>query len=149
MARFARVFGPTLFIHLSRIDKVGQAVSYLRAEQTGLWHVAPDVTELERVAPHREPVYDAARLRVIVEMLVDYDRVWNDWFAREGIAPLRLSYDDLAADPGGTLARVLAALGLDPAAADGVTPGVRKLADATSCDWVERFRAGGATKILS
>jgi trehalose 2-sulfotransferase len=142
VARFERAFGPTLFIHLSRADKVDQAVSYLRAEQTGLWHVAPDGTELERVAAHREPVYDAARLQVIVEMLVDYDRVWAAWFSREAITPLRVGYDDLAADPGKVLRGVLGRLGLDPAAAAGVRPGVRKLADATSRDWVDRFRAG-------
>ncbi|WP_333587709.1 Stf0 family sulfotransferase, partial [Phenylobacterium sp.] len=45
-ARFEGVFGRTLFIHLSRADKVDQAVSCLKAEQTGLWHVAADGSEL-------------------------------------------------------------------------------------------------------
>ena len=29
-----------------------------KAQQTGLWHIAPDGTELERVAPAQEPHYD-------------------------------------------------------------------------------------------
>ena len=140
--RFHRMFGRTLFIHLTRSDKVEQAVSYLKAEQSGLWHVAPDGSELERVAPHRDPTYDQERLRAIVAMLEDYDRVWNDWFTSEQIAPFRIPYDDLAADPVGTLRHTLEALGLDPAAATGVRPGVRKLADSSSTDWVRRFRAG-------
>ncbi|MGL5012158.1 MAG: Stf0 family sulfotransferase [Paracoccaceae bacterium] len=142
-ARFQRVFGPTLFVHLSRPDKVDQAVSYLKAEQSGLWHVAEDGSELERVAPHRDPVYDREKLRAIVAMLVEYDRQWNDWFQREGIAPLRISYDDLAADPHAVLRDLLGQLGLNPAAADGVPAGVRKLADQTSREWVARFRAEG------
>ena len=34
----------------SRENKLAQAVSLIKAEQTGLWHIAPDGTELERVA---------------------------------------------------------------------------------------------------
>ena len=56
--RFQRLFGSTLFVYLARPDKLAQAVSYLKAEQTGLWHLAPNGTELERIAPHREPAYD-------------------------------------------------------------------------------------------
>ncbi|MDX8350726.1 Stf0 family sulfotransferase, partial [Cognatiyoonia sp. IB215446] len=36
--RIKAAFGPTLFIYLSREDKLDQAISYIRAEQTGLWH---------------------------------------------------------------------------------------------------------------
>ena len=139
--RFQRVFGTTLFIHLTRADKLAQAVSYLKAEQTGLWHLAPDGTELERTAPHRAPVYDGDAIRACVETMTDYDRAWEAWFEREAIAPLSLSYDDLSNDPQGTLRTVLIRLGLDPAAADEITPGVRKLADHTSQEWVARFRA--------
>jgi trehalose 2-sulfotransferase len=145
--RFQMAFGATLFIHLTRLDKVEQAVSYLRAEQTGLWHVAPDGSELERVAPHREPTYDQDKLRAYVEMMIGYDRDWNDWFTREGMTPLRISYDDLAADPIGILRHVLHALGQDPSAANGVRPGVKKLADSISEDWANRFRfANGSAK---
>lgn len=70
-----------------------------------------------------------------------YDRAWETWFEREAIAPLRLSYDDLSDDPRATLRTVLLHLGLDPAAADRVAPGVRKLADETSREWGARFRA--------
>jgi trehalose 2-sulfotransferase len=139
--RFCKVFGAALFIHLTRPDKVEQAVSFIKAEQTGLWHVAPDGSELERIALHREPSYDKESLRACVEMMTAYDRDWNDWFARERIEPLRISYDRLAADPIGTLRHVLDALGLDGSAATDVTPGVRKLADSVSRDWVTRFRA--------
>ncbi|WP_246329243.1 Stf0 family sulfotransferase [Chthonobacter rhizosphaerae] len=139
--RFERAFGPTLFVHLMRRDKVDQAVSYLKARQTGLWHVAPDGTELERLAPHGEPRYDHDAIQACIDMMVGYDRGWTDWFVQEGIEPVRVSYDDLSADPNGTLRHVLECLGLEPTAADGVTPGVAKLADRVNRDWVARFRA--------
>lgn len=139
--RFRRVLGSTLFVHLTRHDKLAQAISYLKAEQTGLWHMAPDGTELERLAPHREPIYDPDSIRTCVETMAGYDKQWEHWFAREAIDPLRISYDDLSADPVAILRQVLNRLGLDGSAADGVEPGVRKLADGTNLDWVSRFRS--------
>jgi len=139
--RFEAAFGRTLFIHLTRPDKVDQAVSYVKAQQTGLWHMAPDGTELERLAPPREPVYDGVELRACFETMTAYDHQWEAWFEQQGIEPLRLSYDGLSADPTGTLRRVLDRLGLDPAVANGVGLGVRKLADATNRDWVKRLRS--------
>ena len=139
--RFEGVFGRTLFIHLSRADKVEQAVSCLKAEQTGLWHVAADGSDLERVGPPRAPEYDGQKLQAWVDAMVGYDREWNAWFDAEAITPVRIAYDDLSADPQGTVRRVLVALGLDPAAADRVSPSVRKMADDTNRDWAARFRA--------
>jgi LPS sulfotransferase NodH len=141
VARMRAAFGRTLFIHLARADKVAQAVSLVRAEQTGLWHRAADGSELERTAPPREPDYDGEALRAVFDRLNGYEREWQAWFAREGLSPLRLTYDALSADPAGTLAKVLDALGLPREAASGVTPGTARLADATSRDWVNRFRA--------
>jgi LPS sulfotransferase NodH len=139
--RFQAAFGRTLFIHLTRPDKVDQAVSYVKAQQTGLWHVAPDGTELERLSEPREPVYDGVELRACFDTMTAYDHQWEAWFEEQGIAPLRLSYDGLSADPIGTLRRVLERLGLNPEVANGVTLGVRKLADATNRDWVRRLRS--------
>ena len=138
--RLGAAFGRTLFIYLTRTDKVDQAVSYVRASQGGLWHKAPDGTELERLSPHRDPVYDSAEIRAQFEEFVAYDQAWQQWFAAEGIEPLQLTYDSLSSDPLGTLREVLERLGLDPSAAEGVEPGTAKLADAVSRDWVERFR---------
>ncbi|MDR7126290.1 Stf0 family sulfotransferase [Pseudotabrizicola sp. 4114] len=135
------VFGRILFIHLSREDKLAQAVSLIKAEQSGLWHVAADGSELERSAPHQPPVYDARAIRTQIDALTEQDAGWRDWFTQQGIAPLRLTYDALSAAPVDTLRSVLTALGLDPAHADPVRPGVRKLADRVSEDWIARFRA--------
>ena len=65
--RFQAAFGQTLFVHLTRRDKVAQAVSYVKARQTGLWHAAPDGTELERLSPPQKPAYDAGEIRAWVE----------------------------------------------------------------------------------
>lgn len=140
-ARLERAFGPLVFVHLTRGDRLAQAVSLIKARQTGLWHIAPDGTELERTAPPVAPRFDADEIARTAQALAAADRGWEAWFAAEGIAPLRLRYEDLAADPLAALARVCAALGRDVPA--GVTPGVARLADAGTQDWLARMRAAG------
>lgn len=140
LERIERTFGPTRFIHLTRPDKVDQAVSYLKAVQSGLWHVAVDGSEWERTSAPEEPVYDAGAIRDWVDTFESYDRSWNAWFNREGIDPVRLSYDDLSADPKAVLRLVLDNLGLDPQKAVSVEAEIRKMADETNRDWVARFR---------
>lgn len=140
-ARLHAAFGRTLYVHLTRGDKIAQAVSYMKAEQSGLWHMAPDGSELERLSPPREPVYDSDALQACFRMMTAYDREWADWFESEGIHPLRISYEALAAEPAEILSQLLDQLGLDPKVAAQVAPGVRKLADASSRDWTARLRS--------
>lgn len=139
-ARFERAFGRIRYLHLRREDKLAQAVSLVKAEQTGLWHVAPDGTEIERLAPPQDPVYDFERLRSQIEELEGYDRAWNPWFEEQGIEPLRIGYESLAADPAGTLIRICDALGIAAPDRGEVRPGVAKLSDAVSEDWIARYR---------
>ncbi|MDW9635482.1 sulfotransferase [Sinorhizobium meliloti] len=140
LQRIEAAFGRTLFLHLTRLDKVEQAVSLVKAEQTGLWHAAPDGTELERTAPPSAPVYNSDEIRTWYERFAAYDRAWNDWFEMQGIEPFRIAYEALSADPLGSLRKVLSRLGLKCGAASGITPGVEKLADATNHEWATRFR---------
>lgn len=139
--RFEKAFGRLLYIHLSRGDKLAQAISLVKAEQTGLWHVAPDGTEIERIGPPGEPEYDFARIRREVEMLEGYDAAWHAWFEAQGIEPLRVDYDGLSADPAATLVRICEALSIPAPDAGSVKPSVARLSDATSADWARRYRA--------
>ncbi|MBZ9988669.1 Stf0 sulfotransferase [Mesorhizobium sp. BH1-1-5] len=143
-ARFGRAFDRILYMHLSREDKLAQAVSLIKAEQTGLWHVAPDGTEIERVRPPGELRYDFQRIRGEVSELEAYDTAWNIWFAQQDIAPLRIGYDRLATDPAATLISICEALGVQPPGVGDIRPGVAKLSDATSLDWMRRYRLDAA-----
>lgn len=140
-ARFAAAFGVVRFIYLSRADKLAESVSYLRAEQSGLWHSRPDGSALEELPPAGSPGYDAAALTRRITELQALDAAWPVWFDANGIAPLRLSYESLSEDPQKTLAQVLAFIGLAPGIAADIAPGTRKLADATSAAWIARYRA--------
>lgn len=105
LERFQAAFGDTLFIHLSRTNKIEQAVSYVKATQTGLWHMAPDGTELERLSEPQEPVYNADEIANQLAALTTQDDDWEGWFSNEGITPLRIRYDVLSNDPAAVLKR--------------------------------------------
>jgi trehalose 2-sulfotransferase len=50
-----RVFGATRFVYLRRDDALAQAVSWLRAEQTGVWLQS---IQPARRRPSQEPYFD-------------------------------------------------------------------------------------------
>ena len=132
--------GPTLFIHLSRRDKSAQAVSLVRARQTGLWHVAADGSERERIAPARPPVFDAGRIYQARATLRNDDESWFSFFNQRGIEPMRLVYEDLAAHPQKVLADTLVALSRDPSLVTTISAQTAKMADDISSDWTKQVR---------
>lgn len=144
LERLEAAFGPLVFIHLSRVDRLDQAISRLRAEQTGLWHLNADGSDLERDVPSREEGYDPAAIRAYLSEIKKSEEAWNDWFDRQSIKPLRVTYETLSQDPQAILASVLTALGTDPSIAKTVQPQTTKLADETNRDWHARFEAEAA-----
>lgn len=141
-ARLERAFGRILYIHLSRSDKLAQAVSYIKARQTGLWHVAPDGTEIERLGEPGEPRYDHALIKAELAKLEAYDAGWETWFAKQRIEPHRISYEAMTHDPASTVMTICNALGVQVPERADVVPGVAKLSDATNEEWIRRYRTG-------
>jgi LPS sulfotransferase NodH len=133
-------FGPVLYIHLSRQDKLGQAVSLARAEQTGLWHLRADGSVLEGEDVQPEPRYDGARIAAILEELERDDAAWGEYFARHALKPMRLTYEGVTANPQKALGGILGRLGLDPAMAETLATPTAKMADGLSAEWVARFK---------
>lgn len=66
------------------------------------------------------------------------------WFAKQGINPLRVGYERLSSNPAATLASICEALGIQPPNAEDVRPGVAKLSDETSLDWMRRYHLDAA-----
>jgi trehalose 2-sulfotransferase len=139
-ARFDAAFGEALYVHLSRRDKVAQAVSWLRAEQSGVWHRFADGAIREQTGLPAPARYDGARIAALCNNLIADDAAWNNWFSAQDIRPVRLTYEAIASAPREALATILAALGVDTERAAHVEIRAGKLADSTSMNWVQRFR---------
>jgi LPS sulfotransferase NodH len=138
LARLQRAFGPLELIHLSRADKVAQAVSRVKAEQTGLWHRAPDGSEIERLAPPAEPAFDFDHIHRMVTALETWDAAWEAWFRRQRIAPLRLVYEEVAADPVAAVRMIAGRLGVALETFPEV--GTARLSDDLNHNWIARYR---------
>lgn len=139
-ARLEAAFGRLRYVYLWRGDAVAQAVSRLKAEQTGLWHRYADGRDRERIKPPEPAIYDFARLAAFVAESETANAEWDHWFTQQAIVPHRIVYENLSADPRGTLAALLSALGKDPAPAQSVAVRSGKLSDAESAAWAARFR---------
>lgn len=137
--RIQAIFGSTLFVHLTRQNKLEQAISYVKAEQTGLWHKSPDGLELERLSAPQNPVYDGEAIQRQMTALVAMDKSWISWFAMQGVAPLQIKYEDLSQDPLAVTGMLLEQLGVNKRLATGLELPVAKLADDTNKQWALRY----------
>jgi LPS sulfotransferase NodH len=139
--RFEQAFGRVQYIYLSRADKVAQAVSLIKAEQSGLWHMAPDGTEIERLSAPQELHYDFERIHGEVSALEAFDRGWEKWFEQQQVDPLRIDYESLSDDPAGVLINICKTLGVKEPDAQLINPGLARLSDHISLEWIGRYKA--------
>lgn len=139
--RIEAAFGKTQFIYLKREDHLDQAISRLRAQQTGLWHLKADGSDLERKEPELAIGYERHKIDVYVQQAIAQNEEWTRWFAEQSIAPHVVTYAELSRNPQAALSRFLAHIGLDTSAADTVPAQTRKLADETNLAWRSRFIA--------
>jgi LPS sulfotransferase NodH len=111
-ALLAPIFPDPAYLHLSRRDRLRQAISAVTANDSGLWRSIPNVGEQE---PRAEPQFDLDR----IERLIGYSDYchghWTNFFAALGVAPHLVSYEELAADYQPTVADALRFLGCDAA----------------------------------
>ena len=120
------------YVHVTRGDKVAQAVSLWRAVQTLAWR-ADDARE------EGEVVYHGGAIGHLVADLSEQDDAWRAWFAANGIEPLTIAYEALADDATAAVASVLEYVGAGPA--EIPEPPLKRQGDDRSARWVERFRA--------
>src|SRR3712207_3792035 len=139
-----QAFPSARFVRIVRAGKIEQAVSLWKAIQTQHWRAGTGDE-----ARRRDPVYHEAAIRSLAQQLYRHERRWNEFFARAGVEPLTLGYDDLVGDLEGSVLAVLGHIGVEAPADLRVEAPLRRQADATSRRWVERFVADNRTVSLT
>lgn len=122
------------FVHLERRDLLGQAISLARANQTGQW------TSLRPASGQAS--YAAGEISGLLDQLAIEGAAWRRFFARRGIQPLFLAYEDVVADPQGAVGAVAGLVGLQ--AEPAIDPALTKLQvqrDAVNVAWRAKFLA--------
>ncbi len=124
------------YIWLTRRDKVRQAISQHRGEQTKIWRS----TDARKVVPV-EPTFDWEAIDGLRGWLVEGDAFWRNYFATNDIQPLTVVYEELAQHPYSTAVEILQYL--EVPVPDELSFGKwqhEKQADALSEEWVQRYQ---------
>jgi LPS sulfotransferase NodH len=120
------------FVYLQRRDLLGQAMSFVRSIQTDRFRS----TEEARAEPH----YDSVAIAGHLARLADNEARWRRYFARNGLDPLWLTYEDLDTDPAAAVAAVAAHVGCgEPGMPDTSRVTVAVQRDEASEEWRRRF----------
>lgn len=136
-AIFQAAFPSLQPILLTRRDHLAQAVSWARADHDGVWVVS----DSEPARPAGTPRYDATHIKNLIGLIEHGERSWRALFGRLGVTPIEAVYEDVVADLGGSVARIVRDLGLgeiDPAA---IQPATHRQADEVNASWVARYRS--------
>ncbi|MEV0905674.1 Stf0 family sulfotransferase [Streptomyces hokutonensis] len=137
-----REFGTRIrFVHLRRDDVLAQAVSWLRAEQTGVWFIGGkgEISGSQGPAGGR-PRFDRDAITRTMRTIEEHNAGWERWFEGYGIEPYRIRYEDLSAEPEAVTLRVLDHLGLALPTGGRVTPSHQRQADRLNEEWADRYR---------
>jgi LPS sulfotransferase NodH len=122
------------WIHFTRIDLLGQAISLLKAKQTGQWRSSD--------AAVAAACYDGKQIGREMRSIASADARWRLFFARNGMTPLRLLYEDLVREPAASVRAVAETLRLcGEMRIDATRIDVRQQRDGESELWRERFLA--------
>lgn len=123
-------------IYLTRQDKVRQAISKARAMQTNRWVIDPEKNA------SGEATFDPALIEQCLRSTTRAEALWSEFFQRNEIEPLSVTYEDLCADYAATVGRVLDFLRIRPPRRFSLgAPTTVRQADATTEEWVARYAA--------
>jgi LPS sulfotransferase NodH len=120
------------FIHLTRRDRLQQAVSSWRAVTTGKWHY----TSGDRLTGG--PRYDFDAIKRHYERILVEDALWNAYFVRHTIHPLRVEYETYVRSRRTILEEVAAYLNAEPARTS-IVDDLRVMRDSWTDGIVGRF----------
>jgi LPS sulfotransferase NodH/SAM-dependent methyltransferase len=135
--RFPKILerlSPLTYIYIRREDKLAQAVSMVKATQTGAW-----VSLANRKTEYLH--YDRDLISSCLTFIEQQDRGWSRWFESHQIAPFVVIYESLAAHPAIIVRSIVELLGVqDDAPQQVLTPTFEKQSDDTNREWIARYR---------
>jgi LPS sulfotransferase NodH len=128
------VFPNLSFVWVRRLNTVRQAISLLRALQTGIWNDRGTAPQ----APG-EPSYHFGAIELLSHTLTAHNHGWERWFAERGIHPCIVNYERLVEDPVHVTRAVVEAIGADLPDGHVPVPRLRRQADDLSEEWYRRY----------
>lgn len=124
-----------IWVKVGRHDLLAQAISLVKAVQSRQFRSTRNSVGEVR--------YDAAEIESRLRVLAEQDAGWRLFFARNGIDPIPVFYEDLVSDPRRVLLGIGRAAGVDLADVDPrpEQASLQQQSDGSSREWHERFVA--------
>lgn len=122
------------YVYLTREDTVLQAISLYRAAETGSWTIG-------QRGFRPAPEFDAAKINRRAEWLVDMMANWERAFAAFGITPLRLTYEQLEADPAAVVRRIARLVDVPSESLEVKASPIQRQRTADSDEWAAMMAA--------
>jgi LPS sulfotransferase NodH len=134
---FRRAIGPIRVVRLLRKDRLRQAVSWVRARETGVWSVRRG--EPTPAVATRQPSYDPAELARTLDRIHTQNRNWDDALASADLPVLTIYYEDLVATYSATVSEVIKFIG-QPWQGNLPQPVLVQQSDDITADWIARAK---------
>lgn len=131
--RLTEWFPDPVWVHLERRDLLGQAISLTKAMQDRAW------TSGENAVKDAE--YTVQGIEAALAKIIAGNGRWSAYFARSGIEPLRICYEDIRDDCDSACQRMGALLGLQTPVSATAQVDMQKQRNAQNDDWRRRFLA--------
>jgi LPS sulfotransferase NodH len=130
-ARWISSLENPVFVYLERRDSLSQAISFVKAIQSGQYFSS----ETANGRLH----YDTKLIAKSLARIADAGARWRRYFARNGIIPIWLVYEEMVEDPGQAVAQIAEALKIEcpPLQLERVSLAIQR--DKITNDWKERF----------
>lgn len=124
------------YIYLTRRHKVAQAVSWWKAAQNDIYHLRDDEKASDAVLEYKLDAINYLLREIIIE-----ESAHQAFFDAVSVVPLTVVYEDFVQDMEGTLMQILDYLDLSlPAGYEYKPSPLKKMADALSEEWIQRYR---------
>lgn len=131
----ADAFPRLRFVHITRRDKLRQAISKARAMQTGVWKLTAPAPARSPERFNRDLISQCLREGEIEESF------WERFFHSAQVEVLHLEYEDLALDYERTLRGVFNFLRIRLAPSTAIAPPQTiRQSDEVSAEWEDRYR---------
>jgi LPS sulfotransferase NodH len=128
---------PSSWVFLRRSDRLRQAISWAKADQTAQWVSA------QPAAAMRTPSYDEQLITRMLDRIKEEEEHWEEYFQAHRIETLRITYEDYCQD------RVAGIMTISAFAGLGVTPSrlsdMPRQADDLNEEWRARYLSSHPT----